>query len=382
VNKLTGIAIHEISLSEVLPKLPEITQVSESDFNNREDVLFLCALGFEDRCTTIPKFIAENTKYKCKESIYFEYSTNPEDNEINREDLVSALDRFSSIVNSVQCDSENFSEMLRAILKRIALEYKVSNITFDISVCSSKLLLTVLKILFEFNVNLQIVYTEAEIYHPTQEEAKLNLDKWIREEAVGLTIGVSAVFTLKEYCGKNIDDLPHALVAFLTFKPERIKKAIFYVDETLLNDPKRIFWIIGKPHLSENKWRIQLVKEINKEMIDQLEGSPIYVLSTFNYKDILKKLYEIYETYSLQYHINIVPFGSKIQLIGVALFHHMKPDTTVIFVLPRKYNAEQYTEGSIEMWKIDLGKVQEILSLLDSVGTIKLENFGENNENK
>ena len=60
----------------------------------------------------------------------------------------------------------------------------------------------------------------------------------------------------------------------------------------------------------------------------------------------------------------------------------MKPDTTVIFVLPRKYNAEQYTEGSIEMWKIDLGKVQEILSLLDSVGTIKLENFGENNENR
>lgn len=365
--------VYEITLSEVLPKLPDIIQLDKNDFSDREDTLFLCALGFEDRCTHISKFIAENTKYKCKEAIYFEYSTNQEDNKINEDELVNSLNSFSSLVTPIQCDSENFSELLQQILTRLTREGSRPSITFDISACSSKLLLTVLKILFKYDVHLQIVYTEADVYHPTEDESKDDIDKWIREEDAGLTMGVSNVFTCLEYSGKNIDGLPQALVGFLTFKPERIRKIIAYVDETLFKDPKRVFWIIGEPHLPENMWRINLVKKINKGIIEQSKDAPIYIISTFNYKDTLKKLYEIYETNSFQYHINIAPLGSKMQQIGVALFHHMKPDTTIVFAPPQKYNAEHYSEGYTKTWKIDFGSTKEILSLLDSVGTIKLE---------
>ena len=276
-------------------------------------------------------------------------------------------------------DSENFFESLRQILRRVSTEESIPNITFDISVCSSKLLLTVLKILFEFDINLKIVYSEAEVYHPTKDESEQDIDKWMREEDSGLTMGVSTVFIPKEYSGRNIDGLPEALVGFLTFKPERVKKIMSYVDETLFKDPKRIFWVVGIPHLAENTWRIELVERINKDVIDQSKGAPIYHISTFYYKETLKKLYEIYETHSTQYHINIAPLGSKMQLIGVALFHHMRPDATIVFAPPQKYNAEQYSEGYIERWKFDLGKVKEVLNLLDSVGTIKLEDIGGNN---
>lgn len=374
--------IHEIALSEVLLKLPDIRELSEIDFNNRKDTFFLCGLGFEDRCTTIPEFIAENTDYKCKEAIYFEYSTNQEDNGINEKNLVSLLESFSSLVTPIQCDSENFSEQLRQILRRAFMERGVHTITFDISVCSSKLLLSVLKILFEFDVDLQIVYTEAKVYHPTKDEANQNIDEWKKEEDTGLTMGVSTVLVLKAYSGRNVDYLPELLVGFLTFKPERIKKIISYVDEALFKDHKRVIWIVGRPHLTENEWRINLVKEINKEIIDQTRGALQYTIPTFSYRETLKKLYEIYEDYSLKYHINVAPLGSKLQLIGVALFHYMKPDVTIVLAPPQKYDAEQYSEGYEKIWKVDFGRVREILSLLDSVGIIKLDIFGGNDENK
>ncbi|MCW4044892.1 MAG: hypothetical protein NWE94_05180 [Candidatus Bathyarchaeota archaeon] len=363
------IYVHEVDLADIMPQLPEISKIQmERDFSkNTYDDLFLCALGFEDRCPWIPRMIAEKNEYKSDEAIYFEYSTNPEDNEINRTELLLALGKFATLSLPMQCDIDDFTTIFRQKIMTVCKKCGCPKITFDISVCSSRLLLQILKILFEFDVELRIVYSEAAIYHPTPEEAKKgNLNN--NEEV--LTKGVSNVFPSSEHPGYNLDSLPEAIVAFATFNPRRTNAVIAYIDENLLGkSSERLNWIIGIPHAQEDQWRIGFVESVNKIP----SNSQIFRVSTFDYRDTLKLLHKLYKQYSMQYHLNISPLGSKMQSIGIALFHYMKPEVSIIFAPPMRYNANNYSEMCKDTWIINFGSLGKIRNVLDEVGMVKIK---------
>jgi hypothetical protein len=366
--------IYEVDLPEVISKLPDITPMQiERDFSSgRNDDLFLCALGFEDRCTSIPRMIAENGKYKCHESIHFEYSTNPEDNEINRTELVAALKNFSTLVTPLPCDNEGFAAEFRQVILRSCQRYGCPKITFDISVCASRLILLVMKILFEFDVDLRIVYSEANIYHPTRKE--IEQDREIgktetNEEKLNLAKGVSIVSPSNEHPGSNIDSLPEAIVSFATFSPRRSEAIIAYIDENLLAKPgERVTWIVGIPHLKEDSWRINYAAEIS-----DVPRSQSINVSTFDYKDMIKNLNKLHRQYSMKYHLNVSALGSKMQSLGIALFHYMQPEVTIMFAPPVKYNASRYSEGCKKTWVIDFGRIDKIRDILDELGIVKLK---------
>jgi hypothetical protein len=364
--------VHEIELTEVISRLPGIMPMKvERDFADLKESLFLCTLGFEDRCPCIPALLADDSTYRCDEAIYFEYSTNREDNEINREKLVNSLHGFATLVTTVECDSEMFPLTLRQLLTRLCTEGRNPSITFDISVCSSKLLLTVIKILLEFDVRLRLVYSEAEIYHPTKGEIEGRLNEWIHDEELGLTRGVANVFPSREHPGYNVDNLPEAIIAFAPFKPDRTEAIVSFIDETLLETPEdRVIWIVGIPHYDEGSWRIDLLKNINSIP----EDVPLFNVSAFDYRETLKVLNKIWKRFTSDYHLNVSPLGSKMQSLGIALFHHFRPDVTIVFAPPKEYNASHYSEGCKGTWKIDFGNMDEIRSLLDSVGTIEIKN--------
>ncbi|MCK4637593.1 MAG: hypothetical protein KAT49_06915, partial [Methanomicrobia archaeon] len=289
----------------------------------------------------------------------------------NREELVKSLSKFTTLVTSMQCNSEEFSDTLRQMLTRLCKKETHPSITFDISVCTSKLLLTALKILFEFDLKLRIVYSEADIYHPTREEIKKNLEGWIREEELGLTRGVANVFTGREHPGYNFDALPEAVIAFAAFKPERSKAVIAFIDENLLENPEdRVVWIIGVPHLDKDCWRTGLLRNINGIPKD----SPSFNVSTFDYKETLKTLdNKIYKKH-YKYHFNISPLGSKMQSLGITLFHYIRPDVTIVFAPPKEYNASHYSEGCKGTWIIDFGNLDKIRNILNRVGVIEIRN--------
>jgi len=360
--------IHEIDLTEIMSRLPDISLIQwEKDFSSEvKDDLFLCALGFEDRTTWIPSIIAEKNEYRCDTVIYFEYSTNPEDNEINRIELIDSLHKFSELVLPMQCDVEEFATNFRQTLLALCQKCQCPKITFDISVCSSKLLLTILKILLEFDIELRIVYSEAAIYHPTPEEIK----KQTTNQDTNLTMGVSNIFPSREYPGKNLNHLPEAIVAFATFNPQRTDAVITDIDQSLLgNSSPRLIWVIGIPHLPENQWRIDYLESINNIP----PSSHILKISTFDYKDTLKKLFKLYKKWFLDYHMNISPLGSKMQSLGIALFHYMKPEVSITFAPPLRYNANYYSDGCKDTWIIDVGQLREIRNILDQVGKIRIQ---------
>lgn len=360
--------VWEIELMEVIPKLPNISPIEiERDFSDKEESLFLCALGFEDRCPFIPKLIDAGGLYRCSEAIYFEYSSNRKDNEINREELVNSLKKFTTLITPIECDSEEFPLTLRQVLARLCKGEKNPSITFDVSVCTSKLLLTVLRILTEFDIKLRLVYSEAEVYHPTLEEIEGKPDEWIHDEELSLTRGVADVLSSREHPGHNVDNLPEAVIAFATFKPDRTEAIISSVDETLLDTPeKRVIWIVGVPHYDKDHWKINQLRNANKIP----EDVPSFNVSAFDYKETLKTLDRIWNTYADEYHLNVSPLGSKMQSLGIALFHQVRPDVTIVFAPPKEYNASHYSEGCKGAWIIDFGNMNEVRDLLDTVGTI------------
>jgi len=360
--------LHEIELIDILSKLPDIEALDVNhDLSGKENDLFFCALGFEERCPWIPELIRDLGSYKAKQAIYFEYATNTADNDLNRLRLITALQQSSTSVRPMQCDEEDFPVRLRELMQQVCNSGRTPSVAFDISACSSKLLLLALKVFFEFSLNLRILYSEAAVYHPTPEEYNENPEKWTTEEGFGLAKGVGKVIPSPEHPGNRRDRLPEAIIVFPTFKPERTKAVITDIDESLITKPRdNIIWIIGDPHLQEDHWRADIIRQINK-----IPASvPSYEVTTFDYKKTIEKLESIYKTRDCKYHINISPLGSKLQSLGIALFWYMRQDVSIVFAMPEEYNASQYSEGCKATWQIDFGSLDQIREALDRVGKL------------
>lgn len=358
---------------DILNQLPDIaTLYYEKEFSKKAYDLFLCALGFEERCLTIPEKLASIEDFSSQYSATFEYSTNTEDNEVNKPRLSRALKKFTKFkpCKIIACDEEGFTNNLREFLNVVSHANEKPKVLLDISVCSSKLLLSLIKVLFEFNICLHIVYSEAAIYHPTYEEFEKEPEKWMTEKGFGIARGVRNVIPSPEHPGSTREN-PPLVIAFTTFKPERTNAIITDIDETILQEPgKRIIWIIGAPHMSKE------VKDKRKEMqrtINKIDETSISVeVCTFDYKETIKKLDEIYKDRNLDFHIYISALGSKMQSLGIALFCYVRPDVTVYLAIPKEYNPKQYSEGCKATWQIDFGSTKKLRELLDSVGQLSI----------
>jgi len=365
--------VRPVELVNILQQLPDIEPLNvKSDLSGRQHALFLCALGFEDRCLSIPELIVTDAKEcKCTEAIYFEYSTNMSDNDINKPRLINALQHFTTSVRPVPCDTVDFTTRLREVLSRICAAGTTPTVVFDISVCSSKSLLLALKVIFEFNLSLHILYSEAKVYHPTREEYKADPQRWTTEEGFGLARGVGNVTPSLEHPGYRRDKLREVVIVFPTFKPERAKAIIAEIDQSLIMAPEdRVIWIIGDPHLPEDHWRADAIRQINTIT----DSAPSYEVSTFHYKKTMETLERIYQPRDCKYHISVSPLGSKMQSLGIALFWYMRQDVSIILATPKEYNASQYSESCKGVWQINFGELAKIRHMLDRVGQLEIVN--------
>lgn len=364
--------IHISQLSEVIPCLPEIQVFNPaSNSSGKEADLFLCALGFEPRCLTIPDKL-EQYGYTVTRAIYFEYATNRDDNAANRPQLLKHLNSISDNVLSVEADDPGFSRYLRELLESFTLgpENQEPVVLFDISVASNRLLMKCMKVFLELNITLNILYSEAAIYHPTREQYEMDPEKWRGQDTLGLEHGVSDVNVSEEYSGYHIDQLPDCVILFPNFNQERARAVIGEVDPSLLILPaNKILWLLGVPHLEQDHWRIDAMRSINGLGPD----APQYEVSTYDYRDTLMTLDSIYQEKVGAYKFTMSPMGSKLQALGAALFCYLRPDVRVVFAIPKEYNAAQYSKGCKAAWIIDFGCLREIRRLLDKVGLINVE---------
>jgi hypothetical protein len=361
--------IHKLELGEIIDNLPDIISLDIKDESFKEEGdLFICALGFEPRCLSIIRML-HSIQYKAKRSLYLQYDTNKEDNEVNLPELLELLDDISGNIKPLEADITDFTNQFRTVME--GLDYGdgslVPTIIFDISSVANRLLFICLKILLEFNISLRILYSEAELYHPTNDEYTENPQKWESEQEFGLEKGVSMLESSREYPGLHLDLLPNCIVLFPNFKAERSNAVIAKIDPALLNkSSEKINWILGRPHKKEDLWRLEAMRKINKIGEKQVQ----YELCTFNYKETLITLDRIYEKFWANHNITLSPLGSKMQSIGSTLFCYLHPDVHIIFAIPAEYNAVHYSEGCKATWMIDFGSIFHLKVLLKSVGKL------------
>ena len=155
--------IRKVELSEILGQLPEIRPLHpNSDPGLGPDDLFLCALGFEPRCLTIPGLLAD-CGYRSNRVVILEYDTNTDDNEKNRQELTTHLNAISDHVQSLPLSEPDAPNRLRRILESVANETPggTPKITFDVSAAANRFVVTSMAILCESDGSLNVLYSEA-----------------------------------------------------------------------------------------------------------------------------------------------------------------------------------------------------------------------------
>lgn len=186
---------------------------------------------------------------------------------------------------------------------------------------------------------------------------------------LGLERGVGNLETSIDYPGYHLDQLPDCLVLFPSFNGDRSKAVLSAVDPSLLTSPgKKVYWLLGLPHLEKDRWRISAM-----EMINEIpKGSLQIEVSTFDYKESIRVLESIYAEVGERYNLTLSPLGSKLQSLGTALFCYLHPEVRVLLATPREYNATRYSDGCKAIWKIDFGITTELLDVLNKVGKIRI----------
>lgn len=359
-------------LENIISNLSSICPLNCTEYENRgTEHLFLCALGFEPRCLTLPQQLNEYG-YKCSRSCYFKYSTNLDENAVNLPELERHLYGIASEVDQIDVDVPDFTTRFRKVLELIVTEAgsDIPKVTLDISAAANRLLLRSLKVLLEFDINLRIVYSEAAVYHPIEEEYRKYEASFDEVDHFGLERGVGEVVLSIDHPGDTLDPRPDSLILFPSLKRDRSQAVISFVDPSLLQNPdSKIVWLLGVPHLEEDRWRLDAMRRINK--ID--EQTRHFEVSTFDYQATLQCLENLHAELSKKNRITLSPLGSKMQALGTALFCYMHQDVRVILTSPREYNAEHYSEGCKGTWMVDFGHLSELRGQLDKVGTLKIK---------
>ena len=364
--------INKCELAEIFPNLGTISALEPTGLASGPlDDLFLCALGFEQRCLSLPNGL-KAAGYEARRAAYFTYDTNLDDNAANLPELESNLTDIADDIETLEADELGFPNRLRDLIELTISEKhgELPQVTVDISVMANRLLLRCVKVLLESSVRVRVVYAEAAVYHPTKEEYDKDPRRWESEDLLGLERGVGDIMPSNDYPGYTLEPLPDCVILFPCFKAERSEAVIDFVDPSLSSNPGgRVVKLLGVPRLVEDRWRLEAMKKINRISKEERQ----YEVTTFDYKETLRTLETLHRELSERHRITISPLGSKMQALGTAFFCYMHPDVRVIFSIPKEYNAAQYSKGCKATWGINFGDMGVVRHNLEMVGTLQIE---------
>ncbi|MEW6104162.1 MAG: hypothetical protein AB1630_10205 [bacterium] len=329
----------------MMNNLPSIDELS---LQHRNDGLFICAMGFEDRCTTgLAKL--EKLGYICENVIMLQYDVNQDENKRNQKKLEKILKNISKtpfIISKyfVTDPFKSKNEFINA-LNIATKQSHIYSITVDITSFNSASIIQIFDLLLQQTQKtlkqIRIIYTEAKTYFPSKKDVKM-------PKEVYLSSGVKEIITLPRFNGIFYPGYSILLIIFLGFDPIRARGAINFLQ------PSRKIGIIGEPPRKSRKWRADEAKKRNIKIFDEMDN--ILQLSTFDYKQTMLELNKLYREFSSSSNIAICPLGSKLQTVGVFLFARNHPDVKLLFPIPVEFHPKRYSKGYIKTWQIVFDK--------------------------
>lgn len=364
-----GPRLHRVTVEDVASALPE-ARPFPGDGAAEEFDLYLGALGFEERCLTVPRLLARR-QARVRAAVFAEYDTNVRENEANRGPYEAALGAVCARVTGLGTGVRHYEKQLTDVLDAEASRATGAlRVLLDTSVASNHLVMSTLKLLLDQrrDVVLTVAYAEADRYHPTRQEFELNPDRWVGPGSRGLEAGVGEIDVMVQYPGYHVDGLPDSVVVIPGWGRDRARAAISWVNPSFLASPgDRLVWVLGRPLHSEDAWRHDALALIN----DVGESRTLDV-DTFDYRRTLVALDRLFEELSGQRQLTLVPLGSKMQALGCAVFCYRRPEVRVVFATPASYRGSLYSAGTRQVWRVDLGSLRELADRVDGIGHLRL----------
>jgi hypothetical protein len=236
---------------------------------------------------------------------------------------------IASIKNTNKNTFVDISGMSRLLIVQLIYAYKKEFGTFD---------------------NFNILYTEAKTYPPFEKDFELSKDQEKLESTMFLTSGIFEIIIMPEFSSTALFDQPIRLVVFPSFNPFQLI--------SLLNEiqPSFITVINGLPPHDDLLWRKEAIRKING--VDNLQNKEEIDVSTFDYRESMKSLLEIYKKSSEMERIFISPTGSKLQSISIGILKSFFNDVNIIYPLPNAFiDPKEYTLGVKECYHLDLSSI-------------------------
>ena len=353
---------------EILPSIEKL------DLNkNPTNATFIGSAGFEDRCFSFLGRLISSGK-KIKNVIGIEYRPlNPE----NRKKDFETLGTKAALRNKVKWiiydryDPEKFYHTFGKVKNLIN---ETANVIIDISGMSKFLIVVLLDILKDFKGNVIVIYSEAEIYHPTPEEYESKKEEMPDITPTFLTRDVYKIALTTSLSSIAMQSSPLLMIAFPTFNDKELM--------ALLNEmtPQCLIEFEAVPHEEGDRWRFDAVRWINRKIDEDFIFKIDWIiheeLSTFDYIGTVAALNEIYRNFKYTHKCVIAPTGSKLQSVGVFIFKQLHPEVQVVYPVTKEF-AEEYTEGCRNIWVITFLKFHNFIKNLEKHRRAKLISLKE-----
>lgn len=326
---------------EVWPKLQKIDHVQFED----NDLLLACG-GFEDRAMKIFENI-KSQKIRNLTVFDFVYLPMVEDNQdLLIGNICEAVHCRHIRVEYDRCNPSGIYEKVTELFPK-----KINNIYLDTSGMSRLLIIQLLVGLITRDVKckrIYTLYTEAESYPPTKQEASLILSKYLNdfsEITSFISNGIHDLAIVPELSSFNVSQPPLQLIAFPSFNTAQLFSA-----KSILQ-PAKISLIHGIPPSDDMSWRPEAIAKLNA--IDESELS--MNASTLHYEETLRLLLNIYGEYSEFYNFVISPTGSKMQAVATGIFRTFVEDIQIVYPTPLEFiNPKNHTIGAKQQYLLDI----------------------------
>ncbi len=347
------------SLGQRLPKLESYIPIPVGTHD-----IVIHAPGFEDRTMSVVDSIQPASGSR---AILLDYRPfNPKNRLADvRNGLiargVSVSD--SDILIYDRFDPEDFEARLQAHLVCTGAR----RVLVDISTMSKLAIVLILTVCKGLDLEVMILYAEAESYGPTKEEfEKAKEQNEIHRPTLQIFTGVHGVVRVSSLASVAMQGQPTAALVFMSFNDA--------LTQVLLNTvyPSRLFLINGKPPV--HTWREEATAWIHDQVrreweednpvVQKSETSipvPRRAVSTLDYRETLLLLIQLYWQLSATHRVLLAPGGSKMQAVGCYFAKALHPDIHVEYPSPEGFLPE-YSSGISGRWSIDLGRLSALVN--------------------
>lgn len=294
------------------------------NFDEKID-LYICVMGFEDRCLGSNKKLSDNN-FKSKQTIIIKYDVYENENEANRDEFEDEIAKFSdkfSFINYKTGKSRN--EFLTEFKNEIAkLKFVPNSISINITGMTNHSIISLIDFALDAAKVTKIIYTEPQTY-ATQ-----------LRNSTSFTSGVEDIFTLPNFSGATLPGYPTLLVVTMGYDLTRPRGIISELQ------PTNKIGIMTSPNLKIMNDSFNKIKNEHELLFGK---NNLEILSIFDYESTIKCLERIRQKHVQSHNIIIALTGSKLLAISVLLFLKKYKDIQLILSTPVTYHPDRYSKG-------------------------------------